>query len=76
MEFPLESKGKTLQEPCVAVTREGWDNSNEKINGKLSKSVWQFTQHNCENVSTMAQKKVLKMSGSLEAIDKCYMDLV
>ena len=57
----MEKRKKKLQEPCVTGTPETWDCSNEKMNGKLSKNVPHSTQHNCENRSTMAEKKVIKV---------------
>ena len=62
MECLLGDNEKTLQQPFVTGAPGGWDSFNEKMNGKLSKNVWQFTKHNCENGSKMTQKKVLKES--------------
>ena len=70
MDFSLGNKQVILQEPCVTGTSEGWNIVNDKMNRKLSKNVWQSTQHNCENGRTMTQKKMLKLNIILESIKK------
>ena len=76
MECPIGNKQEILQEPCVTGTSEGWDSSNEKINGKLSKNAWYSTQHNRESGSAMTQKRILKLNINLESIEKRHSDLV
>ena len=58
---------KNITWPCVTGTPEELDSFSEKVTQKLSKNVWQSTQHNCE---TVTQKKVLKLSVDLESIEK------
>ena len=70
MDCSLGNKQVILQEPCVTGTSEGWNSVNDKMNRKLSKNVWQSTQHNCENGRTMTQKKMLKLNIILESIKK------
>ena len=76
MECLLGDNEKTLQQPFVTGAPGGWDSFNEKMNGKLSKNVWQFTQHNCENGSKTTQKKVLKWRVHLKAMEKRYRNYV
>ena len=45
------------------------------MRAKRGNNVWQAT-YQCENGSTMSQKKVLKLSVNLNSIEKRYRDLV
>ena len=57
MGYPLTKNRKWLYGSCLIVTQEVWDSSNEKINRKLSKNVWQSTQDNHKNGSSVSQKE-------------------
>ena len=58
---------KNFQGPFVTVTHAEWNSSIDNMREK----VWQLTQHNYENGSSMTQKDVIKWSVYLKTIEKC-----
>ena len=68
VECPLEDNGKTLQESCVTVTPEEWENSIEKAT-EIYQKMWQSTQPNKENGPSMTQKETTKWSVHLKTME-------
>ena len=76
VECPLGDKENNITGTlCIEYTIKV-DSSNSKMNGKLSNNEWQSTKYNCENRSTMTQKKVLKLFFNLESTENRYRNIV
>ena len=77
MECTLRNKEEMLQGPCVTVNQLGTKQFRWKTECKKNrKNVWQSTQRNYENGSTVTQKEVTKWSVHLETMEKRYKDLL
>ena len=80
MVCPLGNNQEMLQGPSVSITHKERNSSTLKITiisrKRKRKNVWQSANDYCENGSTMTQKKVLKWSAHLKAMEKRYRNLV